>query len=89
MSWPTMEEIARIVIEHAIRRQEAATFFLRVIRSRFQDVPPDLEQIIQSTQDLDRLRSWLDKALQARTLNSLGLDLVEWNPNLTPPKNSS
>ncbi|HUG93145.1 MAG TPA: Rpn family recombination-promoting nuclease/putative transposase [Planctomycetaceae bacterium] len=57
------EEMARV-------RQQT---LLRQLRRRFKDLPVDIVQAVESTQDIERLDTWLDRFATATCLEDVGI----------------
>jgi len=46
---------------------------VRLLRRRFDSVPPGVVATVESTADVDQLDDWLDRLVTAETLDELGI----------------
>jgi hypothetical protein len=55
----------------AIRAQQRT--LLRLLRQRFGNLPSNVEQAVQATQDAERLERWLDRVVPSNSLADVGI----------------
>jgi len=48
-------------------------YLLRLLRNRFGELPAQVEKRVSTAQDLGQLSEWFDRALNAATLDDVGI----------------